>query len=271
MYTHATDAGWISRSHRAIAPFRLASPANIGDALTALSQPGTIAIAGGIDLIRRQRSGDRHQLLIDLSGLDELRGISRDGDMLTIAALTTHWEIETSALIGELLPAFQDAWKTIGNIRVRMAGTLGGNLMANEPGYDGRMLLGALDAVLDFATSGGETSLPATATPDDVPAGSLLLRVRIPLNPETRLSFDRSLKPVVSVAVALDGDRARIGVGCAHPVPQFWSGPVADVSTDIGQTFDGAIDTPLGSAAYRQRMIGVLAMRQLRDLTGEGA
>ena len=26
MYTHATDAGWISRSHRAISPFRLVRP-----------------------------------------------------------------------------------------------------------------------------------------------------------------------------------------------------------------------------------------------------
>lgn len=271
MYTHGTDAGWISRSHRAIAPFRLASPVNVTDALIALSQPGTAAIAGGIDLIRRQRAGDRHQLLVDLSGLDELRGISCDGASLTIGALATHWEIESDPLIARHLPAFQAAWRTIGNIRVRMSGTLGGNIMANEAGYDGRLLLGTIDAVMEFATAAGELSVPATAPQSDIPAGSVLLRVRIPLNGGSKLSFDRTLKPLVSVALSLDGNQVKIGVGCAYPTPQFWSGGVADVTPAISQVFGQAFDNALGSAAYRQRMIGVLAMRQLRGLTGEEA
>ena len=83
-----------------------------------------------------------------------------------------------------------------------------------------------------------------------------------------RLSFDRSLKPVVSVAVALDGDRATVGVGCAFAAPLFWSGEAAVAVP--GDALPGALDNPMGSAAYRRRMIDVLAQRQVRTLVGEG-
>lgn len=263
MYTHSTDAGWISRSHAAIRPFRLRKPDTADDALAALAEPGAMAIAGGIDLIRRMRGGDAHDVLVDLSGVAGMRGIDDDGDRIRIGALTSHWEIETDETLARRLPDFQRAWTTIGNARVRMAGTVGGNLMAAEPGYDGRVLLGVLGATLEFATAGGSVSAPA-ASPSDWPNAGLLVSVGIPAAVPARLSFDRSLKPVVSVAVALSGDEAVVGVGCAYPTPEFR--PVAGDEEGIETAFPEPVANAMGSAAYRRRMIGVLARRQIAAL-----
>ncbi|CAN0589406.1 unnamed protein product, partial [Laminaria digitata] len=81
MYTHATEAGWISRTHRAIAPFRLQRPTTPADAVAALAGAESACfIAGGIDLVRRMRSGDTADTLIDLSGIQVLRAIEDRGD-----------------------------------------------------------------------------------------------------------------------------------------------------------------------------------------------
>ena len=267
MFRHSTDSGWVSRSHRSIAPFRLVRPATVDDAASALATDGAVAIAGGIDLVRRMRAGDAHGTLVDISRLAELRSIEVEDDAILIGALATHWGIETSALLGDRLPAFRAAWTTIGNVRIRMAGTVGGNIMAGEAGYDGRVLLGAAGATLIFRGTAGEVRVPAAAPSAGWPRAALLTGVSLPLAPASRIAFDRSLKPVVSVAVALDGGTATVGIGCAYAEPQFASGPATQIAA-LADGFPDARDNPMGSSAYRRRMIGVLARRLLERLQG---
>jgi carbon-monoxide dehydrogenase medium subunit len=262
MYTHATDAGWISRTHRAIAPFRLQRPSTPAEAIAALTgTPDASIIAGGIDLIRRMRGGDTAGTLIDLSALPALRAIEDRGDFIRVGALATHWDVETSALLAARLATFQAAWTTIGNVRIRMTGTVGGNLMAAERAYDGPVLLGAIGANLVFLTGAGEISLPASSAPRDYPDRALLTAIDIPVSMTARLGFDRSLKPVVSVAVGLDGDVVSVGVGCAHTSPFFWSGQIDDMEDALSAALPDPIDNPMGGAAYRRRMVGVLSRR----------
>lgn len=260
MFRHATDAGWVSRSHRSIAPFRLVRPATVADAVAALATDGAVAVAGGIDLVRRMRAGDAHGTLVDIGRLAELRSIGVEGDAVRIGALATHWDIETSELLGERLPAFRAAWTTIGNVRIRMAGTVGGNVMAGEAGYDGRVLLGAVGATLSFRSANGDESVAAVSPSSTWPKRALLTGVTVPLASAARLAFDRSLKPVVSVAVAIDGGAATVGVGCAYAEPRFATGQAADIAA-LADRFPEARDNPMGSSSYRRRMIGVLARR----------
>jgi len=270
MYTHATDAGWISRTHRAIKPFRLRKPETVTDALGACADSDNATIiAGGIDLIRRMRNGDSWDALIDISGIRALRGITDLGGSVRIGALTTHWDIETDPVLAERLPDFQAAWKTIGNVRVRMTGTIGGNLMAAEAGYDGRVLLGAMGGTMIFHSGDGQYSAPAAADFRENVAPSLLTGVEIPVFDGARLAFDRSLKPVVSVSAQLHGDVARIGVGCAFKAPQFWSGPVDDMAGALPAAFPDPINNPMGGGDYRRRMIGVLAARLILTIQEE--
>lgn len=212
------------------------------------------------------RSGDTASVLVDISALPVLREIEDRGDVIRIGALATHWDVETSPLLGARLPAFQDAWKTIGNVRIRMTGTVGGNLMAVERAYDGSVLLGAIGAQLVFLTDAGEISLSASSASQDYPDRSLLTAIDIPVSSTARLGFDRSLKPVVSVAVGLDGEAVSVGVGCAYTTPFFWSGNASDVEVTFSAALPDPIDNPMGGAAYRQRMIGVLSRRLLDRL-----
>ena len=223
-------------------------------------------IAGGIDLVRRLRSGDTADTLIDLSGLKDLRAIEDRGDFVRIGALATHWDIETSPLLSECLTAFQAAWTTIGNVRIRMTGTLGGNLMAAEPTYDGPVLLGVLGAKLVFLSSAGETSVAASIDPRDYPSGALLISIDVPVSPTANLAFDRSLKPVVSVAAGLDGSTVSIAVGCAYPSPMFWTGHLSELPDGLAAALPDPIDNPMGSGAYRRRMISLLSRRLLEQM-----
>ncbi len=234
-----------------------------------LAEDGAVPIAGGIDLVRRMRQGDRHSILVDIRPLSGLRTIEDEGDAIRIGALATHWDIETNDLLASRIPAFQAAWKTIGNVRVRMAGTVGGNLMAGEAGYDGRVLLGVAGAELDFVDGDGAKSVSAAAPSGAWPHRALLTGVRVPVGAARRIGFDRSLKPVVSVAVALDGGRAFIGVGCAYGEPRFAAGNEREIE-DLADAFPEPRNNPMGSAGYRKRMIGVLAQRLSARLRGDG-
>ena len=267
MYTHATDAGWISRTHRAIAPFRLQRPTTAAEAVAALMADADASIiAGGIDQTRRMRSGDTAATLIDLSGVPALRGIEDRDGAVRIGALATHWDIETSPLLSDRMPAFQAAWTTIGNVRIRMTGTVGGNLLAAERAYDGAVLLGVIGARLVFLTDAGEISIAASSVPQDYPDRALLTAIEIPHSAPAQIAFDRSLKPVVSVATGLQGDFVSVAVGCAYPTPFFWSGKVAEVQDAFPAALPDPIDNPMGSAAYRRRMTGVLSRRLIDGL-----
>ena len=269
MNTLSNDAGWISRSHRAISPFQLLRPRSLEEAVEANArEDGATFIGGGIDVVRRMRSGDRWHTLIDISSVSGLDGISDQDDRIRIGACTTHWDIETSPLLAEKLPSFQAAWITIGNVRVRMAGTIGGNIMAGEAGYDGSVILGVLGAELVFMTSQGEVTVAADCTRDSYPAGALLSAIDIPTGGNAELVFDRSLKPVVSVAASVDEDSFRIGIGCAFSRPVFQTGTGRIESESVSAGLPEPIDNPLGGADYRRRMSGVLAARAYAALTG---
>ena len=123
-----------------------------------------------------------------------------------------------------------------------MNGTVGGNLMAFDKNYDAAPILAAAGAGLVFASTEGELRTGIA----DRPSSLLLTRIEIPVDGRP-LRFDRSLKPVVSVAV---GDH--VAVGCAYPAVQ-----VVDDIDMLPEPIDDAEASP----TYRRRMIRVLAER----------
>ncbi len=110
--------------------FRLAHPRNIAEAIAARSEhPDSRFIAGGSDLLVNLRHGlGRPDLLIDLSGIDELAEIDTgDGGMrigagVTIAALARH------PTIAAHYRAAKQAAEAIAGPGHRVMGTVGGNL-----------------------------------------------------------------------------------------------------------------------------------------------
>ena len=74
-----------------LAEFRLAQPGTVKEAVAAcLKYPGSRFVAGGTDLLVNMRRGiSSPDLLVDLSGIDELAEIATDARGVTIGAGVT--------------------------------------------------------------------------------------------------------------------------------------------------------------------------------------
>ena len=261
---NAAPAGLISRSHLGIEPFSLNRPTSLADAASMIAA-GAWAHAGGIDVAQRLRSGEMAPSLVPLcrpgrgsaDGLALLDEISLGDGVLFVGAAATHDRIETDRLVRTHRPDLADAWRTIGNVRIRSTGTLGGNLMAFDSGYDAAPILAAAGAELVFVEPDGSERRCTVA---DRPRDRLLVGCEVPL--AGRVVYDRSLKPAASVAV---GDN-HTAIGCAYPDVEVLPHGAADadaVRAALGELADPTDDV-FASAAYRRRVIEVLVGRCLR-------
>ena len=258
-----SGAGFVFRSHLGIEPFALRRPVSLGDAAAAVAAGGW-AHAGGIDVAQRLRDGEAAGEILPMGGagsaaaggLERLGEISLGERALFIGAGVSHARIEADPLVNAHRPDLAAAWRTIGNVRIRAAGTLGGNLAGFHSGYDAAPILAAAGADLVFAEPDGTEARCAVA---DLPRDRLIVGCEVPL--AGRMVYDRSLKPVVSVAV---GNHAA-AVGCAyaetHVIPHGASDPER-LHTAIAELPD-PLDDAFASAAYRRRMIAVLTDRCL--------
>ena len=105
-------------------------------------------LAGGTDfMLMLENDKIRPDLVIDLTAVQEMQGITVSGEELCIGALTTMTELVESALISTHAPLLADAAKSMGNLQVRNLATVGGNLANASRSADVVPALIALDAV----------------------------------------------------------------------------------------------------------------------------
>ena len=266
-----------------IPAFALHRPTGLAEARALAAGFGAdgAVMGGGVDLMQALKSGRAIAHLIYLKSVPALRRIEAADGALRIGACATHGEIEASPVVARLAPDLARVWRELGNVRVRAAGTIGGNLLAGDRSYDGLPALIALGATAILEGPDGARRVAAVDLERDRGC-DLLAAIEVP--PKRRLSFDRTLKPAVSVALAVDlsGDGAvalRAGVGCARPSPVGGALAVEDGlplaelaarSGEIAAAFAEAVPAPdddaFASASYRRRMIAVLLGRQLRAL-----
>lgn len=94
-------------------------------------------LAGGHSLLPTLKSGlASPDLLIDIGGLDELRGVEANGDSTTIGALTPYVDIEADDHLWDAATVIAEAASLIGDRQVRNAGTIGGNIAHADPASD---------------------------------------------------------------------------------------------------------------------------------------
>jgi len=110
--------------------FRLVQPNTVKQAIAALvSRPGSRAVAGGTDLVVNMRRGiSRPDLLVDLSGIDELNEIKTDGHGATIGAGVTVAALARNEAITSKYRALAQASEAIAGPGHRNMATIGGNL-----------------------------------------------------------------------------------------------------------------------------------------------
>jgi CO/xanthine dehydrogenase FAD-binding subunit len=218
----------------------IVTPQSLADAYAVLAEAIHRPIAGGTDVMVQLTGelGPVPERMVDLWSLDELRGISIQGDALVLGALTTFTDIRRSPLCLELVPALADAAATIGAAQIQNRATIGGNAMNASPAGDSLPVLLAADAAFIAGSARGERAIPATGfwvayRKTAVEPDELLLRIRIPLVERRELRFrkvgTRRAQAISKVVLAL----AR-----REPEP---GGPWTDVRLALGSVADRPI------------------------------
>ena len=221
--------------------FDYLEPRTVAEACALLKQHGGEAkvFAGGAQLTILMKQGLlAPKSLVNIKKIAELKGLRYDDAVgLTIGALVTHRELETSSLVKEKCPVLCEAEREVANIRVRNMGTVGGNLASGEPLTDLAQIFIALDGQVKIAGANGQRTIAVEELFLDFYTTSLaedeiLTAVVLPsLPPRSGIDYIRFSsssvvdKPAAGVAVRVtsnaDGstETARIVLGCVGATP----------------------------------------------------
>lgn len=138
-------------------------PQSLSEALHLLTEHAADArvVAGGTDIIVELSRGIRPtSTLIDVTRISELRGISAQGGIVSLGALTSHNDVLASALCRTRLSPLAEACWEVGAPQIRTRGTIAGNLVTASPANDTITPLIALNADVVLASVRGERTLP---------------------------------------------------------------------------------------------------------------
>jgi aerobic carbon-monoxide dehydrogenase medium subunit len=281
------------------AKFDYVRPSSVGDAVRALNEGGDDAkvIAGGQSLLPLLRLRLAYpELLVDVGGLGDLRGVRDEGDSLLIGALTTHDEVIHDPLIATHCGLLAEATGTVADPAVRHRGTLGGSLAHADPAGDLPAVVLALGATMIAQGPGGERAIGADEFFDDyltttLADGEILTGVRVPkLGPGWGYRYEKfhrtaqawAIVGVAALARRSNGQVAEARIGMAN----MGSTPVraraaeaaaagADASRDAlrsaAQRADEGTNPPAdlhGAADYRRHLARVLTARALAVASG---
>ena len=146
------------------AAFDYVKPKALQDALSLLAEAGDDAqlIAGGQTLLATLNMRlSEPSVLIDITDLAELKGITLVGDQLRIGALVTHTEIEDSELIAKHAPLLKAAAPHIAHRAIRNLGTWGGSLAYGDPAAEWPACSLAMQATMIIQGPSGERRVSA--------------------------------------------------------------------------------------------------------------
>ncbi len=201
--------------------FAYAKPSTIEEACAVLQEHGDKArvLAGGQSLVPMLNLRvAAPELLVDITGLEGLAGISVGTDKVRIGALTSHREIEQSAEIAKHCPLLSQAAPHVAHVAIRNSGTFGGSIALADPAAEWPACCLALDATIVIRSKAGERRVQAReffkglfAT--DLKQGELVTAVEITLTPRHRSVFmelsrrrgDYGLIGVAAMAKVEDG------------------------------------------------------------------
>jgi carbon-monoxide dehydrogenase medium subunit len=239
-------------------------------------------LAGGMTLLptlKARLAQPSH--LIDISGLDELRGIEVKDGTLSIGAGTRHYDVETSARVREAIPALNYVASRIGDPQVRNCGTIGGSLANNDPAADypaavlalgGRIVTNRREIAADDFFQGIFTT---ALEPDE-------LIVRIVLNVPKRAVYEKFAHPVsgyamAGVFVAETRDGIRVAVTGAGPGVFRWKEAEAALAKNVSVDAVKNLSVPAdsmnedihGSREYRANLVTVLLKRATAQFAGK--
>jgi carbon-monoxide dehydrogenase medium subunit len=194
-------------------------------------------------------------LIIDISGLSELKQAERHGDDLVIGACITHGDIEDERIPDVTRGAMQRVAAAIAYRAVRNRGTIGGSLSHADPAADWVSALAALGAGVTLQSLAGERHLTIEAfvtgaLETALQPGELVTSVRVPvMRPTARWGYVKACRKPgefahAIAAVLIDPEIAasRAVIGAVDGAPIVISDAAAlfggRVTCDFGRNFD---------------------------------
>ena len=276
--------------------FDLALPTSVDDCLKAMAGhgPDVKLVAGGTDLLPQLKNSLlKPALVVDLSGVKELRALERDGaGGLRIGAAVTARELEQDARVCKEYPAIAESAALVGSIQIRNLATVGGNLCNAAPSADMAPPLIALEAEAVIIGPKGRRRVPLASFfqgvrrtvlgPDE-----LLLELIVPppaprsggnyLRHTPRRELDIAVVGVASQLTLGAGvcAKARIALASVAPTPVRASEaehalegqPLTAERIEAAATLAVSAASPIsdqrGSAEYRRHLVRVLTRRTL--------
>lgn len=270
-------------------------PTTLDEALAAIADGGA-ALAGGTDFYPARVGKPIAGAIVDLTGIEALRGIRDVGDHWRIGGTTT-WSDIVNAELPPLFDGLKRAAREVGGVQIQNAGTIAGNLCNASPAADGVPALLTLDARIELAAADGPPRL--------LPLGDFILgNRRTARRPQDLLTAILVPKPaghavghflklgarkylvisiaMVGAAIATDESRrvthARVAIGACAPtarrLPELEAallGRTADAM--LGATASASHLSPLApiddvraSASYRLDAALTLVRRTLDQL-----
>jgi carbon-monoxide dehydrogenase medium subunit len=118
--------------------FEYHRPASQKDAISLSTQKSEGRfLAGGQSLVQAMKLRLSSPTdLIDLGTLGDLKGLSADGNTVSVGAMVRHADVAGSAAVQKAIPALAALAGMIGDRQVRHMGTIGGSLANNDPAAD---------------------------------------------------------------------------------------------------------------------------------------
>ena len=279
-------------------PLEIFQPASIKEASTILKEngPGGRFLAGGTDLvIAIKEKGLVPKYVVDLKRIPNLSAIREEADgSLTIGALTTMREVETSPLIRKRFSFLAQSAAEVGSIQIRNRATIGGNMANATPSADVAPSLLVLEAKARIASANGERVLnleeffrgpgQTIMLPEEILTAILIPPLHPRLVGEYIKFSPREMMDLayvgVAVALALNGkerrcESVRIALGAVSPTPmrarkaeaviekQILTEELAEKAGQEAARESKPISDVRSSAEYRRAMVGAMTQRAL--------
>ncbi len=276
-------------------------PDKLDDALDWLAVEQPLVIAGCTDIYPTRHTHSLEGPLLDITAIDELRGIEMKDGWRRFGAATSWSEILRTPLPTSYA-MLKQASSEIGAVQIQNSGTIGGNLCTASPAADSVPCLMALDAEIELSSVRGRRRLGLAAfltgarqtalQPDE-----LVIAIHIPEEAEAGISSFHKLGArhylvisiaMVAVRLVIEADviiSARIAIGACAPVAtrlQELEATLVGVSLDEAparaQQIDdfihrslAPIDDVRASTDYRYRAAAKITQRMIADLCVEAA
>ncbi len=280
--------------------FEYSSPTSLDEALRIVAGGNAKILAGGMSLIplmKLRLAAPEH--LVDLRQIPDLQGISEERGSIRIGAMTTHFQVESSALLRASCPLLAEAAAHIGDVQVRNMGTLGGSLAHADPAADYPASLFALEARVRLISASSDRTIALGDFLVDTfttaaEAGEMIREVIVPVEEAgTGVSYQKLLQPASGFAIVGVAARirkaggkismARVGVTGLGPMPYRamtvenllvgTAGSPEDIKKAASVAAAGveANSDIHASAAYRARMAAVYAGRAIQAAVSRAA